>query len=265
MNLRLIALLVAVSSLSACGSVKYRCSLDSRKQPDSPTACVTMQEALEGAEQGRGGRVSAVMADDGRWDSPKRDAKGGYLPANLPVPVSMPGTTQGVSQAGPYVAPSGRPGYTPPQVYQTWSKAYVDADGHLHDGHTAWFTTPGAWDYGSLNRPGATPATSRHVMSPAKPLDIAPTTRVVPTAALPASVRSAKELTVDSARSATNNSSNDALKSLGAQVSSMAPANGQVQPAAQVGNKGAPTAIDGAANSNAAPANGITRPATQLQ
>ncbi|KWU17818.1 hypothetical protein AS149_13945 [Burkholderia cenocepacia] len=47
------------------------------------------------------------------------------------------------------------PVFKQPKVMRVWVAPYVDADGNLRSGEYAYFATPGEWNYGSLNKPGA--------------------------------------------------------------------------------------------------------------
>jgi hypothetical protein len=60
------------------------------------------------------------------------------------------------------------PVFQQPKVYRPWLAPYVDADGVLHAGEYAYFSTPGRWNYGELHKPGE----GSVVMGPAKPWDI---------------------------------------------------------------------------------------------
>lgn len=133
---------MAVATLSACSTIGYRCPLDSSEEVDSPTACTSMQQAYTAAKEGRGGQLSVMMDDQGRI-VPRELAE-----RRLAVPLAP--------QAGkePYRAKSGEPVFQQPKVFQVWASSFVDANGHLHDGHTAWFATPGRWSYGTVNQPG---------------------------------------------------------------------------------------------------------------
>lgn len=48
----------------------------------------------------------------------------------------------------------GEPVFQEPQVHRVWIAPYVDADGNLRSGEYTYFSTPGAWAYGSLRSPG---------------------------------------------------------------------------------------------------------------
>lgn len=130
----------AITTLTACSSVPYRCPLDSAEEPDSKTACVGMEEALDAAKRGGGGKHSVIVDD-----------KGNIIPPEL----AHKKTLKVINQATePYVEASGSPQYRQPKVFQVWTPAYVDSDGVLHDGRNSYFTTPGEWRYGTLNGSG---------------------------------------------------------------------------------------------------------------
>lgn len=125
-----------IVTLSACGSLPYRCPLDAKDgKPDSPTACAGMKDALDAAKQGRGGKHSVLVDDKGR-----------IVPPEVTNKVSLT-----VINNEPYHEPSGTPQYIAPKVHQVWTPAYVDGKGNLHDGRTSYFTTKGEWRYGSLD------------------------------------------------------------------------------------------------------------------
>lgn len=156
------AALLAVLGLSACTSIGYRCPLNETDDAEYPTACASMQDAMAGARKGTGGKTSVLMDDKGRL-VPRE------LLENKPV---KPLTAQSNE---PYRAKSGDPVFNQPKVFQVWTGAFVDAEGNLHDGHTSWFSTPGRWAYGTVDRPGEV---GNNTMRPALP-DARPQGRVV--------------------------------------------------------------------------------------
>jgi len=156
------AALLGTLGLSACSSVGYRCPLEPGKEVASPTACSSMQEAMTGSRKGTGGKTSVLMDDKGRLVPPEL----------LENKVARPLANQG---AEPYRAKSGDPVFHQPKVFQAWTGAFVDAEGNLHDGHTSWFSTPGRWAYGTVNRPGEV---GSNTMRPALP-DTRPAGRIV--------------------------------------------------------------------------------------
>ncbi len=142
--------------LSACTNIGYRCPLDPQEKPDSPTACAGMEDAIRGARLGTGGKTSVLMDDRGRLVPPE-------VLSGQPARALGNGTL-GLTRA--VTGASGEPTYYQPQVFQTWSAAYVDDQGNLHDGHNAWFATPGRWDTGSVDAPTAIGGA---IMAPAMP------------------------------------------------------------------------------------------------
>lgn len=145
-----------VLALSACTSIGYRCPLDPHEKPESPTACAGMEEAMRGARLGTGGKASVLVDDEGRLVPP--EVLSGQ-PARALGDGAL-GLTRAVNGA------SGEPTYYQPQVFQTWSAAYVDDQGNLHDGHNAWFATPGRWSTGSVDSPTVVGGA---IMAPAMP------------------------------------------------------------------------------------------------
>lgn len=157
----LAAVMLGALSLSACTTVGYRCPLDHEGKAESPTACASMQEAMAGAKKGTGGKASVLMDDKGRL-VPRE-----LLENKVAQPLA--------ANAEPYRNKSGEPVFHQPKVFQVWTGAFVDAEGNLHDGHTSWFSTPGRWAYGTVDRPGEVGSNS---MRPALP-DTRPAGRVV--------------------------------------------------------------------------------------
>jgi hypothetical protein len=157
----LAAAVLIAGVLAGCSDVEYRCPLDPSKKPASPTACAGMTEALAGAQRGTGGKLSVLVDDKGRVVPQE-------MLQNRPA---QPLAYQGAGSNEPYDAASGEPVFRGPKVFKTWSSAFVDANGNLHDGHTAWFATPGRWSYGSVDQPGDG---SDGLLKPASPLDNPP-------------------------------------------------------------------------------------------
>jgi len=157
----LAAVLLSTLGLSACSTVGYRCPLDAKDKSEYPTACSSMQDALAGAKKGTGGKTSVLMDDKGR-----------LVPREL---LENKVATPLTGQAEPYRGKSGDPVFHQPKVFQVLTGAFVDAEGNLHDSHTAWFATPGRWAYGTVDRPGEVGA---NIMRPALP-DTRPAGRVV--------------------------------------------------------------------------------------
>ncbi|KVP65547.1 hypothetical protein WJ96_04045 [Burkholderia ubonensis] len=229
----LAAVLLGTIGLSACTTIGYRCPLDTDEDSEYPTACSSMQEAMSGARKGTGGKTSVLMDDKGR-----------LVPAELlENKVAKPLAAQGKE---PYRTKSGDPVFHQPKVFQVWTGAFVDAEGNLHDGHTSWFSTPGRWAYGTVDRPTDV---GNNTMRPALP-DTRPTGRVVKVDprtgnAVPAQQQSAPQSAQERDKAALQNLSSAAN-------SAAANAKAQSQPQPQVTAKPA----------TAAP--GVTAPAVGL-
>lgn len=156
------AVLLSAFGLSACTTVGYRCPLEHEGKAEYPTACSSMQDALAGSKKGTGNKTSVLMDDKGR-----------LVPRELmenKVAVPLTG-----ANPEPYRAKSGDPVFHQPKVFQVWTGAFVDAEGNLHDGHTSWFSTPGRWAYGTVDRPTEV---GNNVMRPALP-EARPAGRIV--------------------------------------------------------------------------------------
>lgn len=52
----------------------------------------------------------------------------------------------------------GAPVFKQPKVMRVFTKPYVDADGNLRSGEQVYFSTPGEWSYGTLNKSGSAAA-----------------------------------------------------------------------------------------------------------
>lgn len=157
----LAAVLLGTLGLSACTTVGYRCPLEHEGKAEFPTACASMQDAMAGAKKGTGGKTSVLMDDKGR-----------LVPRELlenKVAQPLPSNNE------PYRVKSGEPVFHQPKVFQVWTGAFVDAEGNLHDGHTSWFSTPGRWAYGTVDRAGDV---GNNTMRPAVP-DARPAGRIV--------------------------------------------------------------------------------------
>lgn len=172
-SIRLLALAAAVASFGACTSVGYRCPLDPSDDPDSPTACAGMHDAMQGAKQGGGSRTSVLV-----------DAEGRQIPRamrdNKPRSPLADAIDEGAPE--PYRTKAGDPIFEPPKVFQTWVRSFVDAEGNLHEGHHTWFSTPGRWRYGSLRTSGEV---GGELMHPAMPGERLQGRVQVPTSAAP--------------------------------------------------------------------------------
>ena len=74
---------------------------------------------------------------------------------------SAPAAPHAAPAGAPYQPPAyaepgnvGEPVFHQPKVYRVWIAPYVDADGNLRSGEITYFSTPGAWDYGTLDQSG---------------------------------------------------------------------------------------------------------------
>lgn len=151
----IILAVVASVSLSACTSLGYRCPLDPKEDAESPTACASMRESMDGAKRGTGGKISVLLDDQGRRVSQD------MLDGKPATPVGIP-----AGPVEPYRNSSGQPVFEQPRVFQAWVPSFVDAEGNLHDGHHTWFSTPGRWSYGGTRNYGTT---QDSMMRPAVP------------------------------------------------------------------------------------------------
>lgn len=151
-SMKTLLVLAGAATLAGCSSIGYRCPLDATEKPEYPTACSSMQEAMSGAKRGTGGKTSVLMDDKGRLIPPE------LLKAQGKAPV--------FAGNEPYRQKSGDPVFIQPKKFQAWTRATVDANGNLHDGHHAWFTTPGRWAYGTVDKPGVVGA---NTLSPSRP------------------------------------------------------------------------------------------------
>lgn len=225
-------LLLAAANLTACTSKGYRCPLEAGETPEAPTACSGMHDALDGAKRGAGSKTSVLT-----------DEKGNLLPRGLrenkpAIPLSA--TSEGAPE--PYRTANGEPLYESGRKFQVWTRAFVDADGNLHEGHHAWFATPDRWSYGSLkNTPGDA---DDNLMRPALP-----GTRPAGTQATPDSRSRQEAKTAPQAAALQKDKDKAALQNLSTMANSMAKPQGQ-------------GALPGTAATPAAPA--ITGPAVTL-
>lgn len=152
-SMKTLILLAGAATLAGCTSIGYRCPLDATEKPEYPTACSSMHDAMAGAKRGTGSKTSVLMDEKGRLIPPELlKAQGNSAPV--------------FAGHEPYRQKSGDPVFVPPKKYEVWTRAAVDANGNLHDGHHAWFTTPGRWAYGTVDKPGAV---GQNILSPARP------------------------------------------------------------------------------------------------
>jgi conjugal transfer pilus assembly protein TraV len=61
---------------------------------------------------------------------------------------------EGAGAAVPQPGQVGAPVFRQPRVMRVWVAPYVDADGNLRSGEYTYFSTPGAWNYGTTRAPG---------------------------------------------------------------------------------------------------------------
>jgi hypothetical protein len=238
----LAAVLLGTLGLSACTTVGYRCPLEHDGKAEHPTACASMQDAMAGAKKGTGGRTSVLMDDKGR-----------LVPRELlENKVAQPLT----ANAEPYRAKSGEPVFHQPKVFQVWTGAFVDADGNLHDGHTSWFSTPGRWAYGTVDRPGDV---GSNTMRPALP-DTRPAGRIVKT-----DPRTGQELPAQGKAQAGQTSSQQDRDKAALQTLSNAANSASAKNQAQQAQQAQPLQPKAAAPAAQAPTNaGVTAPAVGL-
>lgn len=171
---RLLASAGVLLAISACSSVNYRCPLDPTEAPEEATACVGMNDAMAGSRKGTGGNLSVVMDNQGR-----------LVPHELLYgKVARPVLGQGASHQGPYQEPTGSPVFVQPRTFQAYTESFQDANGNLHDGHHAYFVTPGHWSRGAMDRPTEIGA---NLMGPTRPGE-QPPGRIVTTDARTGSV-----------------------------------------------------------------------------
>jgi conjugal transfer pilus assembly protein TraV len=135
--------LAAAGLLSACSSAPrtpdYECALDDVKS----AKCASMEDAYRAARnmnRGEHARVQSVF--DGRIQGDARAAAGAPMFSGQPSNFPEPGN-------------AGAPVFQQPKVMRVWVAPYVDGDGNLRSGEYTYFSTPGSWNYGSLNKPGA--------------------------------------------------------------------------------------------------------------
>ncbi|WP_144267232.1 TraV family lipoprotein [Comamonas thiooxydans] len=160
---KLLLLSGSAAVLAGCTSIGYRCPLDPNEKPEAATACSSMNDAMTGAKRGTGGKQSVLLDDQGRMVPEELLRAQGVN--------SKPANIANIT-AEPYRKKSGDPVFVQPKVYQVWTQSFQDAEGNLHDGHHAWFNTPGRWAYGTVDRAGAAAggvAGAGNTMGPARP------------------------------------------------------------------------------------------------
>jgi len=146
--------LAAAGLLSACSSAPrtpdYECALDDVKN----AKCASMEDtyrASRSMNRGEHGRVQSVF--DGRVQADSANAA-----RSAPMFTGQPSNYPEPGQAG-------APVFQQPKVMRVWVAPYVDADGNLRSGEYTYFSTPGQWNYGTMNKPGA----AAGIFEPAKP------------------------------------------------------------------------------------------------
>lgn len=146
-----LTILAAAAILAGCASSKpqHACTLDSAEGG----ACASMQDAYKASRRMTSNpdatRVQSVF--DSRVQQNGADSAKPYFsgqPSNYPEP-----------------GQTGMPIFTQPKVMRVWVAPYVDADGNLRSGEYTYFSTPGTWNYGTLNKPGA----ASGIMEPSRP------------------------------------------------------------------------------------------------
>jgi len=137
------ALLALVSAaLVGCSSTPrtptYECPLDTVGEAKCASVERAHQAAVSADVQGQR-RVQSVF--DPRVQAPTETHAQPFFSRQLNP---MPEPSQ-----------NGMPVFQQPRVMRVWVAPYVDADGNLRSGEYAYISTPGAWSYGGLKRPGA--------------------------------------------------------------------------------------------------------------
>ncbi len=136
-------LVLALAALAGCSSAprtpEYACALNT---PEGGK-CASVQDAYRASRSMTapqdGAPVQSVF--DPRVQQDSRQAAAPMFngqPSNYPDP-----------------GQNGMPVFTQPKVMRVWVAPYVDADGNLRSGEYTYFSTPGTWNYGTLNKPGA--------------------------------------------------------------------------------------------------------------
>lgn len=155
----ILAGLIGAAGLTGCMHTEYRCPLDPGKSPESATACAGMHDAITAARKSEGGKTSVLL-----------DEKGRRVPTGLVE--GKPAVPVAAGSPEPYRDADGNPIYEQAKVFRTWTRSFVDAEGNLHEGHHAWFTTPGRWAFGELNAKGE--VGDDLMMRPARPTGTLP-------------------------------------------------------------------------------------------
>lgn len=151
MKPQILAIAAVAALLSACSTStrvpKYACPLDS----DGVSNCASMQEAYTASRQAQPSlnpRAQTVFGG--------RAAQG----AGAGAP-AVGAQVSGYPEPGE----QGMPVFQQPKVMRVWVAPYVDGEGNLRSGEYTYFSTPGSWNYGSLNKAGA----ASGIMGPNRP------------------------------------------------------------------------------------------------
>lgn len=148
------ATLIACGVLAGCSSTSYRCPLNPGDEPESPTACTSMQEALAGAKSGTGGRNS-VMTDDGG-----KLIKEVAAPSSTKQVITNPLVARMAVSHSSAEAFKSAPVFETPKVFQFWTPAQVDSQGVFHEGRQSWMATTGRWRAPGVEGAGYQPSVS---------------------------------------------------------------------------------------------------------
>jgi type IV conjugative transfer system lipoprotein TraV len=140
---RLTLLTTTVVAFAGCTSTPpYTCKLG-----EFNPNCHTMQQVYGQAKTtpGQTGSLEQIMRPDPAHPMP---------PAAPPMPMA--------NRGGVYAEPGevGAPVFKEPEVHRVWIAPYVDADGNLRSGEYTYFSTPGAWNYGTSTTRGSAAAST---------------------------------------------------------------------------------------------------------
>lgn len=133
--------ITAAGLLSACAtsmqSPGYDCPLDEA----AGATCASLEDAYRASKSMTrdpgASRVQSVF---------DRRVQAGHVEA---------GAVIGQPSNYPEPGEQGMPVFQQPKVMRVWVAPYVDADGNLRSGEYTYFSTPGRWNYGTLNKSGA--------------------------------------------------------------------------------------------------------------
>lgn len=125
---------LVLAGIAGCATVGPQCPL--KKGPGCRSVTQVYQDAREASPNLSGQWVPKAPASSAAAAGPDWSA---------PTEYSEPGQV-------------GEPIFREPHVYRVWIAPFVDADGNMHSGQYVYFSTPGEWLYGGLERSGeATP------------------------------------------------------------------------------------------------------------